>query len=52
LGFLSDIYAGVPSAQSTVTASSSPQVSPFQTLIGLGGQLGTTALGARAAGII
>ena len=52
IGFLSDIYAGVPSSQSTVTASSSPQVSPFQTLIGLGGQLGTTALGARAAGII
>jgi hypothetical protein len=52
LGFLSDIYAGVPSSQSTVTANSGQQVSPFQTLIGLGGQLGNTALGARAAGII
>tara|TARA_R110000868_G_scaffold410201_1_gene697587 strand:+ start:1125 stop:3089 length:1965 start_codon:yes stop_codon:yes gene_type:complete len=52
LGFLSDIYSGVPSAQSTVTASSAPQVSPFQTLIGLGSQLGTAALGARSAGII
>jgi hypothetical protein len=52
LGFLSDIYSGVPSGQSTVTASSMPQVSPFQTLVGLGGQLGTAAIGARQAGII
>ena len=35
-GFLSDIYAGVPSGSSTMTAASAPQVSPFQTAIGLG----------------
>lgn len=51
-GFLSDIYAGVPTSQSTITASSAPQVSPFQTAIGLGIQ-GLSALsGAQRAGII
>ena len=52
LGFLSDIYSGVPSAQSTVQASSMPQVSPFQTMIGLAGQGGTALLGANRAGLI
>lgn len=35
-GFLSDIYAGTPTSQSTTTMSSTPQVSPFQTVAGLG----------------
>lgn len=52
IGFLSDIYAGVPSSQSTVNVSSMPQVSPFQSAIGSLGQLGTAAIGASRAGII
>jgi hypothetical protein len=51
-GFLSDIYAGVPTSQSTITASSVPQVSPFQTAIGLGIQGLSAAAGAQRAGLI
>ena len=52
IGFLSDIYAGVPSGQSTVTASSMPQVSPFQSLLGGAGQFLSGAAAANRAGII
>jgi hypothetical protein len=51
-GFLSDIYSGVPTGQMTTTASSAPQVSPFQTAIGLGIQGLSAAAGAQRAGII
>jgi len=51
-GFLSDIYSGVPTGQSTMTATSAPQVSPFQTAIGLGIQGLSAAAGAQRAGII
>lgn len=51
-GFLSDIYAGVPSGSSTMTAASAPQVSPFQTAIGLGISGLSAAAGAQRAGII
>ena len=51
-GFLSDIYAGIPTSQSTVTASSAPQVSPFQTALGLGISGLSAAAGAQRAGIL
>jgi len=51
-GFLSDIYAGVPSSQSTITASSAPQISPFQTAVGLGISGLAAASGAKNAGIL
>jgi len=50
-GFLSDIYMGVPTSQQVVTATSSPQVSPFQTALGLGIQGLSAAGGARNAGL-
>jgi hypothetical protein len=50
-GFLSDIYAGIPTSQSTVTASSAPQVSPFQTALGLGISGLSAAAGASKAGL-
>ena len=50
-GFLSDIYSGVPSGQMTTTASSAPQVSPFQTAVGLGIQGLSAYSGANRAGI-
>ena len=50
-GFLSDIYAGIPTSQSTVTASSAPQVSPFQTALGLGISGLGAAAGASKAGL-
>jgi len=50
-GFLSDIYSGVPTSQMTTTASSAPQVSPFQTAIGLGIQGLSAASGAQRAGL-
>jgi hypothetical protein len=52
LGFYSDVLAGVPSGQSTMTASTMPQVSPFQTAIGLGIQGLSAAAGASRAGLI
>ena len=51
-GFLSDIYAGIPSSQSTLTASSAPQVSPFQTALGLGISGLSAAAGAQRAGLL
>jgi len=51
-GFLSDIYAGIPTSQSTVTASSAPQVSPFQTALGLGISGLSAAAGAQRAGLL
>lgn len=50
-GFLSDIYAGIPTSQSTMTMSSSPQVSPFQTAIGMGISGLSAAAGAQRAGL-
>jgi hypothetical protein len=50
-GFLSDIYSGVPTGQMTTTSSSAPQVSPFQTAIGLGIQGLSAAAGAQRAGL-
>ena len=52
LGFLSDIYAGIPTSQSTLTASSAPQVSPFQTALGLGISGLSAAAGAQRAGLL
>ena len=51
-GFLSDIYAGIPTSQSTLTASSAPQVSPFQTALGLGISGLSAAAGAQRAGLL
>jgi hypothetical protein len=51
-GFLSDIYSGVPTGQMTTTSSSAPQVSPFQTALGLGVQGITAVAGANRAGLI
>ena len=36
LSFLSDIYKGAPSTQQTISAGTSPSVSPAQTILGLG----------------
>lgn len=50
-GFLSDIYSGVPTGSSTITAASAPQISPFQSMLGLG-IAGLSAYGgAKSAGI-
>ena len=51
-GFLSDIYAGIPTSQSTITASSAPKVSPFQTALGLGISGVSAAVGAEKAGLL
>ena len=50
-GFLSDIYSGTPSGSSTLTASSAPQVSPFQSALGLGIAGLSAASGAQNAGL-
>tara|TARA_R110002167_G_scaffold160587_1_gene356644 strand:+ start:1362 stop:2321 length:960 start_codon:yes stop_codon:yes gene_type:complete len=50
-GFLSDIYSGTPTSQATMTSSSAPQVSPFQTTLGLGISGLAAASGAKTAGI-
>ena len=50
-GFLSDIYAGTPTGSSTLTAASAPQVSPFQTAMGLGISGLAAASGAQRAGL-
>jgi len=50
-GFLSDVYSGTPTGSSTLTAASAPQVSPFQTAIGLGISGLSAAAGAQKAGI-
>ena len=51
LGFVSDIYKGAPTSQMSVTASSSPNVSPAQTFLGLGVAGLSAAAGARNAGL-
>ena len=51
-GFLADIYAGVPSAQSVSTGVAGTQTSPFQTALGLGIQGLAAASGAQRAGLI
>jgi len=50
-GFLSDIYSGTPTGSSTLTAASAPQVSPFQTALGLGIGGLSAAAGAKTAGL-
>lgn len=50
-GFLSDIYSGIPTGSSTITASSAPQVSPFQSALGLGIAGLSAAGGASRAGL-
>jgi hypothetical protein len=50
VGFLSDIYKGAPSSQMSVTAQSSPNVSPAQTFLGLGVAGLSAAAGANRAG--
>jgi len=51
VSFLSDIYKGAPSTQQTIAASTSPSVSPAQTILGLGiGALGAYG-GAKQAGL-
>lgn len=51
LGFLSDIYKGAPSSQMTTTATSTPNVSPAQSILGLGiGALGAAAGANKAFG--
>ena len=50
-GFLSDIYSGTPTGSSTLTAASAPQVSPFQTAMGLGIAGLSAASGAQRAGL-
>tara|TARA_R100000808_G_scaffold4154_2_gene13829 strand:+ start:1550 stop:2590 length:1041 start_codon:yes stop_codon:yes gene_type:complete len=52
LGFYSDVLSGIPSTQSTLTASSAPQVSPFQSALGLGVGALSAFSGARQAGIL
>jgi hypothetical protein len=51
LGFVSDVYKGAPSTQMTMTSSSAPQPSTFQTVAGTGLGLATTAAAASKAGI-
>tara|TARA_R110000796_G_scaffold249332_1_gene376984 strand:+ start:3601 stop:4599 length:999 start_codon:yes stop_codon:yes gene_type:complete len=50
-GFLSDIYSGTPTGSSTLTAASAPQVSPFQSALGLGIAGLSAASGASRAGL-
>jgi hypothetical protein len=51
LGFLSDIYKGAPSTQMALTQSTSPQVSPAQSILGLGVAGLSAAAGANRAGL-
>jgi hypothetical protein len=51
LGFLSDIYSKTPTSQSTITQSSTPNVSPFQQYLGLGIAGLSAAAGAQKAGL-
>jgi len=50
-GFLSDVYSGTPTGSSTLTAASAPQVSPFQSALGLGVAGLSAAAGASRAGL-
>ena len=51
LSYLSDIYRGAPSTQQTITTASTPNVSPFQTALGLGISGLSAAAGAKQAGL-
>ncbi len=51
LGFLGDIYSKTPTAQSTITQASAPNVSPFQQYLGLGIAGLSAAAGANRAGL-
>ena len=51
-GFVSDVYSGTPTGSSTITASSAPQTSPFQTAVGLGIGGLSAASGASSAGLL
>lgn len=51
LGFLSDIYKGAPSSQSSMTAASAPTPSVFQQAAGLGIAGLAAASGAKKAGL-
>jgi len=51
LGYLSDVYKGAPTSQSTLTASTAPSVSPFQQYLGLGISGLSAAAGASKAGL-
>jgi hypothetical protein len=51
-GFLSDIYSGIPTSSSTITATSAPQTSPFQSALGLGIAGLSAASGAQRAGLL
>jgi len=50
-GFLSDIYKGAPSSQSTLTTATAPNVSPAQQYLGLGIAGLSAAAGATKAGL-
>lgn len=51
ISFLSDIYSKTPSAQQTLSVGTSPAVSPFQTVAGLGIAGLSAAAGAKEAGL-
>lgn len=51
LGFLSDIYKGAPSSQSTLTTTSAPSTSPLMQAVGLGISGLAAATGASKAGL-
>ena len=51
VGFLSDIYKGAPTTAQTITAATSPSVSPAQTILGLGIGGLSAAAGAQRAGL-
>jgi len=51
VSFLSDIYKGAPSTSQTIAASTSPSVSPAQTILGLGIGGLSAAAGANRAGL-
>ena len=52
LGFLSDVYAGVPTSQSTQTMTSGSNASPFMQAASLGIAGLSAATGAQNAGIL
>jgi hypothetical protein len=51
LGFLSDIYKGAPTSQSTLTQSTSPTTSPTMAAIGAGTAILGSVAGAKQAGL-
>jgi hypothetical protein len=51
LSFLSDIYGKTPSSQQTISVGTSPAVSPFQQIAGLGIAGLSAAAGANKAGL-